>query len=190
MTGRAGPESVRAAALPGVGDRLDDVCLRRHDGSEVSLGELVDGPTIVPIVRYYGCMPCRDFLLALEEQRALAESRGISFIGVGKAADYQAEWLMNEAGVGYELLVDPDENLYRALGLGHFPWWKMLAPTTMRNYLRAVRRSRQGRITNHPLQAPGVIALDPELRLTLVHRGATLGDYPPAGQVVQSVSSL
>jgi hypothetical protein len=156
------------------------------DGTEVKLSEVLEGPTIVPIVGYYGCMPCRDFLMALEEQRDAAEAHGISIVGVGKAADYQAEWLMREAGIGYELLLDPDENLYRELELGHFPWWRMLAPRTTRNYLRALRRSRQGRITNHPLQAPGVIALDEESRLSFVHRGDTLGDYPEAGAVVQA----
>ena len=95
---------------------------------------------------------------------------------------------MSEAGIGYELLVDPEESLYRALELGHFPWWKMLAPTTARNYVRAVRRARQGRITNHPLQAPGVIALDADLRLTFVHRGETLGDYPPPEAVLEAAT--
>lgn len=172
---------------PTLGDTLEQVTLRRVDGTEVRLSDLLEGPTIVPIVRYYGCMPCRDFLLALEEQRGAAEAEGISIIGVGKAADFQAEWLMSDAGIGYELLVDPEENLYRALELGRFPWWRLLAPTTMRNYLRALRRARQGRITNHPLQAPGVIALDEESRLTFVHRGRTLGDYPEASEVLEAV---
>lgn len=179
----------RAAAgmAPDVGDELEDIDLVRADGTPVRLSEVVRGPTIVPIVRYYGCMPCRNFLLALEEQRQGADRDDISMVGVGKAAGYQAEWLMSSGGIGYELLVDPDENIYRALELGHFPWWKMLAPTTIRNYLRALRRARQGRITNHPLQAPGVVALDENLRLTYVHRGATLGDYPPANEVIDAV---
>lgn len=172
---------------PQFGDPLPGVDLERADGSAAKLSEFVKGPTIIAIVRYYGCMPCRDFLLALEEQRRSAAAAGISMVGVGKAADYQAEWLMSSAGIGYELLVDPEENIYRALELGHFPWWRMLAPTTARNYLRALRRARQGRITNHALQAPGVVAVDPDMRLTFVHRGETLGDYPDARDVIAAV---
>ncbi|MGI9577800.1 MAG: redoxin domain-containing protein [Microthrixaceae bacterium] len=187
MSDSTPPRSTRVAAkAPQVGDSLGAVDLKRADGSEVSLADVVDRPTIVPIVRYYGCMPCRDFLLALEEQRKAAEANGVAIIAVGKAADYQAEWLMTEAGIGFELLVDPDENIYRALELGHFPWWKMLSPTTARNYLRALRRARQGKITNHALQAPGVIAVDADMRLTFVHRGETLGDYPDVGEVVRA----
>lgn len=42
---------------PDVGDRLADVELRRVDRSPGRLSELLDRPTIIRIVRYYGCMP-------------------------------------------------------------------------------------------------------------------------------------
>jgi hypothetical protein len=164
--------------------------LHRVDGSKVKLSEIIDGPTIVPIVRYYGCMPCRDFLLALEELRGQAEASGIAVLGVGKAADYQAEWMMADGGIGYTLLVDPDEEIYSALELGHFPWWRLLDPRGGRNYVRSLRRARQGAITNHALQAPGVIAVDETLRLLLVHRGQTIGDYPPAPEVLSAVTAM
>ncbi len=166
-----------------VGDRLADLALARVDGTPVMLSELVRGPTIVPIVRYYGCMPCRDFLLALDELRDQAHDAGVGIVGVGRAADYQARHLM-ESSVAYELVLDPDQLLYRALDLRRFGWWKMFDPRTWRNYLRALRRARQGRITNHPLQSPGVVVLDTDLRIVYLHRGATIGDYPPATEVL------
>lgn len=170
---------------PSVGDRLDDVELQRADGTKVMLGELVRRPTIVPIVRYYGCMPCRDFLIALDELRDRAQESRIGILGVGRAADYQASHLM-ETSVGYELVLDAGQHLYRALELRRFPWWKMLDPRTWRNYLRSLRRARQGRITNHPLQSPGVVVLDGNLRVLYLHRGETIGDYPPATEVLEA----
>jgi len=89
--------------------------------------------------------------------------------------------------VGYELLLDPDQRLYEALSLRRFPWWRMLDPRTWRNYVRSLRRARQGRITNHPLQSPGVVVLDGDLRVLYLHRGATIGDYPPAAEVLDRV---
>lgn len=68
-----------------VGDRLDDLELTRSDGTPVMLAEVVRRPTIIPIVRYYGCMPCRDFLIALEELRGRAQASGIDLAGVGRA---------------------------------------------------------------------------------------------------------
>jgi len=147
------------AAMVGVGDRPDDLELIRADGTPVMPGDVVRRPTIIPIVRYYGCMPCRDFLFALEELRDRAQESRISLVGLGRAADYQEIHLM-ETAVGYELLLDPDQHLYEALSLRRFPWWRMLDPGTWRNYVRSMRRARQGRITNHPLQSPGVVVLD------------------------------
>lgn len=172
---------------PEVGDLLDDVELRRADGTPVRLSQLVGRTTVIPIVRYYGCMPCRDFLLALERRRSQFDADGISVLGVGRAADYQASHLMAD-GIGYELLLDPDEHLYQALDLRRFPWWRMLDPRTWRNYLRSLRRARQGRVTGHPLQSPGVVALDGDLRIRYLHRGATIGDYPPVEQVLAAVA--
>ena len=169
-----------------VGDRLEDLELRRADGTPVRLTEVIDRLTIIPIVRYYGCMPCRDFLLALEEHRHDLDSAGVAVLGVGRAADFQAAHLM-ESGIGYELLVDPDEHMYHALDLRRFPWWRMLDPRTWRNYVRSLRRARQGRITNHPLQSPGVVALDADLRVRYLHRGATIGDYPPVQVVIDDL---
>lgn len=167
-----------------VGDRLDDLELARADGTPVMLGDVVRRPTIIPIVRYYGCMPCRDFLIALDELGDQAREARIGLLGVGRAADYQATHLM-ETAVGYDLLLDPDQHLYEALSLRRFPWWRMLDPRTWRNYVRSLRRARQGRITNHPLQSPGVVVLDGNLRVLYLHRGETIGHYPPAAEVLE-----
>jgi hypothetical protein len=43
--------------------------LRDVDGEPVALDDLLERPLAVPLVRYYGCMPCRDFLHQLEAAR-------------------------------------------------------------------------------------------------------------------------
>lgn len=49
-----------------VGDRLGPVMLFHADGEPVELARLLDRPVVVPLVRYYGCMPCKAFLHELE----------------------------------------------------------------------------------------------------------------------------
>ena len=171
-------------APPAVGHRLTDLELTRVDGSPVMLSDAITGPTIVPIVRYYGCMPCRDFLIALGELSDRAEAAGIGLLGVGRAADYQAERLMTTS-VNFELLIDPEQRLYDALALHRFPWWRLFDPRTAWYYLRSLRRARQGRIANHALQSPGVVVLDADLRILHVHRGSTIGDYPSATEALR-----
>ncbi len=168
-----------------VGDKIADQIVCRDDGSEVKLSEVIAGPTILPIVRYYGCMPCRDFLFGLENARSDLGADSLRIVGLGKAADYQAKYLMQN-GIGYELLLDPEENLYQALQLRRFGWWMILDPRMWWRYLRSLRSSRQGKITNHPLQSPGVVILGEDLTVIYLHRGESIGDYPPVDDVIRA----
>ncbi len=52
------------------------------------------------------------------------------------------------------------------------------------------RRARQGRITAHPLQAPGFVILDSDCTVRFLYRGRTLGDYPPITAIVAAATGL
>jgi len=169
-----------------VGSRLPDLTLEDPAGSEMRLGELITRRTVVPVVRYYGCMPCRDYLFQLQEAHPRLSDAELDVIGIGRAADFQAEWLGTQ-GIEFPLLLDPDQAIYAAIDLARFPWWAMFSWATARNYVRAAKRARQGRIANHPLQRPGLIVLDPGLEIVYLHRGERLGDYPPVEQLVTAV---
>lgn len=168
-----------------LGLELEDV-----DGAVRRLGDVVPGrPLVVVLVRYYGCMPCRDYLGQVEAVRDEIERMGFGVVGVGVAADYQAKALM-DGGIGYDLLVDPGRALFDALSLGRFPWWRLALPTTWVKYLRAAKGARQGRITGHPLQSPGLAVLDRTGELLFAHRGETLGDYPKIERLLGVLASL
>lgn len=171
-----------------IGDRVPYVTLYYADGKPIALAELLDRPAVVPLVRYYGCMPCRAFLHELNDVRGELDQLGVQIIAVGGAADYQARDLM-EHGIEFPLLLDPNHTLYHALDLRHIPWQALLQPVTWRNYLRGARRARQGRITDHPLQAPGLTILDHDRTVRFLHRGQTLGDYPPVPRIVDIARS-
>lgn len=160
-----------------VGDRIRPITLSDVDGKPVELSTLLKTPLIIPLVRYYGCMPCQAYLRELDSHREQLEDMGIGVIGVGGAADYQARHLMKQ-GVGFPLLLDPEHRLYHSLNIRRIHWWKLLSVFTWWRYVRAARRARQGRITDHPLQAPGLVILDQSGTVRFLHRGETLGDYP------------
>lgn len=69
-------------------------------------------------------------------------------------------------------------------------WWKLLSVVTWWKYLRAARRARQGRITDHPLQAPGLVILDRDATIRFLYRGETLGDYPPIPQLLDAARQI
>lgn len=175
--------------LASPGDRIGPVTLYHPNGDAVPLRDLLDRPVVLPLVRYYGCMPCRDYLYQLNEQAENLDSAGVRVVGVGGAADYQARNLMQH-GIEFPLLLDPGHDLYRALDIQHIHWWMLARLDTWRRYARAARRARQGRMTDHPLQAPGLAIVDTDGRIRFLYRGRTLGDYPPIPDVLTAVRSI
>lgn len=175
--------------LAGVGDQIGPITLYHVDGRPVELAGLSDRPLLLPLVRYYGCMPCRAFLAELNDMHAELADAGVCLVGVGGAADYQARYLM-EHGIEFPLLLDPQHSLYTALDVRRIRWWMLLHPVTWRNYLLAARRARQGRITGHPLQAPGLAIVDTDGTIRFLRRGKTLGDYPTIETIRSAVGRI
>ncbi len=175
---------VTAAEIP-----LADIHVRTAAGEEVRLGDVVDAPTILVIPRYYGCLPCRDYLRQVSER--LEEIRGVGWdaLGISVGADHQARWLIEEKGIGFPLLVDPDRCVYDALELPR-RWWVGLNPRGWWNYARAIARgNRQGRIVE-PNQLPGLALLNAKADAIWVHRGRALGDYPKLDRVLDGLEEV
>ncbi|MGH9247213.1 MAG: hypothetical protein ACRD29_23435 [Acidimicrobiales bacterium] len=55
--------------------------------TSIPLDDLLTRPLAVPLVRYYGCMPCHAFLAQLNDARAALNAAVVGVIGVGGAAD-------------------------------------------------------------------------------------------------------
>ncbi|WP_034274604.1 peroxiredoxin-like family protein [Haloechinothrix halophila] len=171
------------------GDRIDSLTLSDVDGQPVELAARLTSPAIVPLVRYFGCMPCQAYLRELETKRELLEGWGFVLLGVGGAADYQARHLMAN-GIGFPLLLDPEHRLYETLNIHRIRWWKLLSPATWWKYLRSARHARQGRITDHPLQAPGLVILGTDGTIHYLYRGETLGDYPALPELIETAKRI
>jgi hypothetical protein len=155
----------------------------------VGLGELVHRPTILVIPRYYGCLPCRDYLRQVSDRLEEVGQAGGAALGVSVGADYQARWLVERRGIRFPLLVDRQRRVYDALDLPR-RWWVSLNPRGWWNYARAITRgSRQGMIIE-PNQLPGLALLDAEANVVWVHRGRALGDYPSLDEVLARLQRL
>jgi hypothetical protein len=133
-------------------------------------------------------MPCLDYLSQLREAYPQLEALGAQALAVATGAHYQAQRLM-DSGTPFPCLVDPERRLYRALGIERIGWGRFAQPDTWRRYLRSVGKARPGRITGDPRQAPGVVVLAPDRRVLYLHRGTTLGDYPPMAELIEVVRS-
>lgn len=132
-------------------------------------------------------MPCRDFLSQLREAHPRIEALGARVVAVATGAPFQARDLVEREGMPFPCLLDPDKHLYRALGIQRIRGRQWVRPSTWRRYLRSVRRARPGALTGDVLQAPGAAVIEPGGTLRYLHRGVTLGDYPPLGDVLAVV---
>jgi peroxiredoxin len=170
------------------------------DGGPATLqGQLGGRPAVVLAVRYYGCLPCQHYLVGLHRQRDELDRRNVEVVVVGVAADFQAQHLRDTYDITFPLLLDPDQNLYGALELPRMRPIDLLRPSTWRHYLplfwkryvtRTARGPRQGRIVGDPMQLPGIALVDGDGVVRWLHRGASLGDYPPIGEVLTRVDEL
>lgn len=182
------------------GDPLPTIDLVDLDGHPTRLRDhLSDRPTIVLAMRYYGCLPCQHYLVELHERRGQLQEQGMDVVVVGVAADFQARHLADTYGITFPMLLDPDQHLYEALQIPRLRPADFLRPTTWRIYVplfwhryvtRRVTGPRQGRIVGDPAQLPGVAILDDDACLQWVHRGASLGDYPPVDDLVRRIDEL
>lgn len=182
------------------GQPLPSIDLVTLDGRPTTLRDhLGDRPSVVLAMRYYGCLPCQHYLVELHGRRDELTRRGVDLVVVGVAADFQARHLADTYGVEAPMLLDPAQNLYRALSIPRLRAVDFLRPATWRIYLplfwhryvtRRVDGPRQGRIVGDPAQLPGIAVVDADGCLQWVHRGASLGDYPPVDDVLDRIDDL
>ena len=162
---------------------LAGITVQDADGADARLGALIARPTTIVVPRYYGCLPCRDYLQQVSDHLDEVEAAGAAALGISVGAAHQARWLMEEQGIRFPLLVDRERRFYDVIDLPQ-RWWVGLNPRGWINYARALARgSRQGSIVA-PNQLPGLVVVDAGADALAIHRGRALGDYPPFDEVL------
>ena len=106
-----------------------DLTVITPEGDPVPVASLVTGRLlVVQLVRYFGCLPCQDWLMQLDQLAPSLSEHGVSVAAVGGSADYQARWLRDEQGVGVPLFLDPDHQFRSAVGLDKRLGLRLLDP--------------------------------------------------------------
>jgi cytochrome c biogenesis protein CcmG, thiol:disulfide interchange protein DsbE len=95
--------------------RLPEVTATWFDGSVTSLADLVGTPTVVNFWASW-CPPCIAEMPDLEAVHQQADGQ-VRFVGINtQDTDDRAADLVDQTGVTYELVRDPDGGLFRAFG--------------------------------------------------------------------------
>ncbi|OIJ28038.1 hypothetical protein UG56_004885 [Nocardioides luteus] len=155
----------------------------------MSLGDhLTASLTVVQFVRYFGCLPCQEWLVEVD-RTATAEKLGA--FAVGGSADYQATWLREERGVRMPLLLDPEHRLRDHVDAVKPLGWRLADPRGAAAYVRSLRHGfKPQAITRDTVRSPGVVILDSDGEVRWSYIGNRIGDYPPINQVLDAASRL
>ena len=165
------------------------IALTDPDGNPTTLGEFAADPLVVVLVRYFGCLPCQEFVRDLDAQLdRLPEASRV--IAVGGSADHQARWLRDTKGVQMPLLLDPDQEVRAVAGVGDLSALQMASVGGATNYVKSLFRGFRPQVpTADATKAPGIVIFDSDFNVTWVHHGEMLGDYPTIDDLINTVRS-
>lgn len=115
----------------------------------------------------------------MREAKHRIDDVGARVIGVAAREAHQAQKLLDE-GIPFDLLLDPDEYVRKAVGASErISPLRLLSPSGARAYSKALRQARFFNVTmSEATQRPGAVILDAQLNVTWSHIGDRLGDYP------------
>lgn len=117
----AGPTEQTNLLPPGAA--APDFELLDDTGSAVRLSDFwKDGPALVMFWRHYGCGCGRLRAEGLIEQAAAYAEAGINPVIVGMGEPERSAQYREWHSVAYPILSDPDQEVYRAYGVGHFAY--------------------------------------------------------------------
>ena len=139
-------------------------------------------PRLVVCLRHLGCTFCREALADLGRMRPEIESSGTGIVLVHPADDVRAAALFAKYGLeDVPRLADPDQVLYRALGLSKGSFLQLLGPRVLwRAGAATLRGHHLGRKDGDTRQMPGVFLVqDGRIVEAFRHRDvADKPDYP------------
>jgi cytochrome c biogenesis protein CcmG, thiol:disulfide interchange protein DsbE len=102
------------------GDPIPDVLVEDFAGDQVSLADHAGTPLVVNFWASW-CPPCVAEMPDLEAVSQLADGR-VTFVGVNtQDTEDRAAQLVEETGVTYDLVRDPDAELFQAFGVFAMP---------------------------------------------------------------------
>lgn len=132
------------------------------------------GPALVMFWRHYGCGCGITRNEGLIEEAAAYAAAGISPVIVGMGEPERSAQYKDLHDVPYPILSDPDQEVYRAYGVGHFAYEQIFAGDGALEFVDLSREAGQRLNENRP---PGRTLVDSPWRASaefVVGRGGTI----------------
>ncbi|WP_077609707.1 peroxiredoxin-like family protein [Clostridium sp. Marseille-P2415] len=172
-----------------VNDRMPDFTFSTPFRKDVRMSEAADGKKVALVfLRYYGCTLCQyDLAQYVRNYEKIQASGGKLLVVLQSDPDLLKEELGSEDALPFEIICDPEEELYREFEILPAASEKDIAgPATMLKVEKAMAAGfSHGRYEGEELQLPASFVLLPDLTVTFAHYAKVLDDIPDADQLAK-----
>ncbi|MGE3795068.1 MAG: SelL-related redox protein [Dehalococcoidia bacterium] len=161
-------------------------------GEPIVLASLwAERPTLIVLVRHYGCQFCREQVAQLRRIIPALAQAGVGIAIIGNGTPLMAQAFIEETGLDVPLFTNPGREVYHALGARRPSVLALLDPRLWLNGARAVAR---GYLPRRPqgdtAQLGGVFLVLPDGSMPYAYRSERGGDYPSNAEVLDAVGSF
>ena len=171
------------------GDQLPDfVCDTPFEKGVHLADKLKAAPkTALVLLRYYGCPLCQLDIHELAAHYNEITAAGGQLLVVLQSDPAKLAQQLQPGDLPFEILCDPDQKLYKALGVWPAPAMvKMGDEATMDKIRKAAAAGyTHGEFEGNELQLPAAFVADSQGRLLWAHYGVSAGDVPGADQLAK-----
>jgi hypothetical protein len=163
------------------------VVIDRAGGSAPLGTHLRGAPCLVSFLRHFGCTGCADHIADIAPRLLELEDLGLRTLFVGNGAANYIDGFIERTGLGEahaRVVTDPTLAAFTAAGLLR-SWWGTFGLRAIADGARARSRGVAGRgIEGDALQQGGVLITSEAGTVAYFHRNISLGDHPPASDLV------
>jgi len=118
--------------------------------------------------------------------------RGVAIVVVSFAAPERLVPYQRHHRWPFVILADPDRSAYRTFDLHRLPWYRLLSPSTLRQYLVLLLKGRK--IQNYGkddyYQAGGDFLVDRDGKVIFSYRSHDPSDRPPVGRLLAEIDRI
>lgn len=128
--------------------------------------------------------------MQLHRDREKFEAAGANLVLIGQGTSRHADHFREQFGLdGFEVLVDPDREAYKAAGAKVGTVGQLLGPRPVIEGIKAAVSERmvQGMTQGHAAQLGGVLVIAPGGEVTWSHIAKDASDNPPNEDVLAAV---
>jgi hypothetical protein len=159
-------------------------------GSSVALGGLWrEQPAVLAFIRHFGCLHCREHVVALGRAHAAIRGAGAELHVIGNGAPTFIAGFRELTGFAGAIYTDPSLAAYRAAQLEHGLRTFVSLGAAARTVGAFARGFRPGRLQGDNLQQGGVLVIERDGRVVWQHVSKSPGDNAAPDEIVRVLVS-